>query len=100
MQALPKDIKIKKAYIISVFINDLNWDALSELFKKPFDYPVIKNHAEGFTLFHSKNDPYCPLWHAETVAYELDARLIVKDDQGHFNTEKNSKYTKFPLLLT
>ncbi len=99
LQALPKDIIVKHAYLVAVFINDLNWDSLTELFEKPLDYSLIKKHTQRFTLFHSDNDPYCPMFHAETVQKALNAELIIKKKQGHFSASENPEYVKFPALL-
>lgn len=98
LQALPKDVVIRKAYLVAAFTDDLGWDSLTELFLSPFDYQVIKTHSHGFTLLHADNDPYCPLWHAETIAKELNGELMVEKGQGHFSASKNPSYTQFPIL--
>lgn len=99
LESLPENIRICHTYLVSAFIDDLNWDALTELFIKPFNFEKIKTKSNKFTLIHSDDDPYCPLWHAETLAKKLNGNLIIEKGQGHFNTEKSIEYRRFPFLL-
>jgi len=99
LQSLPNDQKVKACFLISAFKNDLGWDSLDGLFKKPFNYKKIRKKASKFILLHSDDDPYCPLFHAKYITRKLDGKLIVKKGQGHFNLEKNSEYKQFPFLL-
>lgn len=99
LQNLPEGTNIRAAVLVSAFMNDLEWDALSGLFVEPFDFEVIKQHCNKFTYIHSDNDPYCPIGHAEYLATQTEGNLIVYEGQGHFNTELGSQYREFPKLL-
>lgn len=99
LQNLPEDVVIKKAILVSAFKDNLGWDALNGLFEEPFNWEKIKNHTKKIILFHSDNDPYVPLSHAQYLKEKLEAELIVKKGQGHFNLEVGPQYKRFPELL-
>lgn len=100
LQTLPDDVKVDTCYLVGAFRNDLKWDALKDLFVKPFDYEKIKNKAKRFIFIHSDDDPYCPLEHAEFIAEKLDGELVVKKGQKHFSVGSfGEEYREFPFLL-
>lgn len=75
-------------------------DDLSRLFDETYDWELIKTKAKEFIFFHSDNDPYCPLDHAEYLAKELDGELIVMPGEAHFSiSTAGEKYKEFPELL-
>lgn len=83
LEALPEGVKVDTCYLVGAFRNDLKWDALKDLFIKPFDFAKIKTKTNKFIFIHSDNDPYCPLDHAKYLAKELGGELIVKEGQKH-----------------
>ncbi len=100
LQALPENVKVDTCYLVGSFRNDLGWEALKELFLKPFNFDLIKKKARRFVFIHSDNDPYCPLEHAEFLAKKLGGELIVKKGQQHFSIiTYGEKYQQFPFLL-
>lgn len=99
LQHLPENIKVNTCILVGSFKNNLEWEALDGLFEEPFDFKNIKKRAKKFVFIHSDNDPYCPLEHARYLSKQLDGKLIIKKNQGHFNLSKSSKYRRFPLIL-
>jgi predicted alpha/beta hydrolase family esterase len=99
LQHLSPNQKIKAAFLVSAFKDDLGWEALTDLFIEPLDFKTIKAKAGQFIFLHADNDPYCPLQHAEYLAQQVGGQLILKPGQGHFNTEISENYTAFPELL-
>lgn len=101
LEELPEKVVVKKSYLVSAFYNnDYGWDANNYLFKKPFDYPLIRKKSENFVFIHSDNDPYCPLSHAQYLSEKLDGELIIKKGQKHFSVGSyGEKYREFPFLL-
>lgn len=99
LQHLPEDTKVKAAYLVSAFKDDLSWDSLKGLFVEPFDFAKIKSKVEKFIFIHSDNDPYVPLEHAKYLSECLDGELIIMPGQGHFNTERSESYKEFPELI-
>lgn len=99
LQHLPEDVRIKAAYLVSAFKDDLGWDSLIGLFEEPFDFEKIKTKAGKFVFLHSDNDPYVPLEQAQYLSEQVGGELIVKTGQGHFNTELSESYRALPGLL-
>lgn len=100
LQSLPKGKKVDTCYLVGSFRNNLDWDALDDLFLEPFDFDLIKTKAKKFVFIHSDNDPYCPLEHAQYLSEKLGGELIVKPGQFHFSIgTAGEKYKKFPMLL-
>lgn len=100
LEALPDDIKVDTCYLVGSFRNNLDWDALDELFLRPFDFEKIKTKAKKFVFIHSDNDPYCPLDHAKYLSEQVDGELIIKEGQKHFSVGTvGEQYRQFPFLL-
>jgi len=100
LEHLSDDIVIDKTILVSAFNNDLGWPELRELFLEPMDFAKIKKHARKIVLLHSDDDPYISLDQPEYIAKQIDAKLIVKKGQGHFNSKTvEADYAKFPFLL-
>lgn len=100
LENLPEGIVIDKAILVAGFIDNLNWDALNELFIHSFDWDKIKSKCKKFVLIHSDNDPYVPLEHGNVLKKNLGADLILKEGQKHFSVGSfGEEYKKFPLLL-
>lgn len=99
LQSLPVGSKIKAAFFVGAFENDLGWNGLKELFIRPLDFKNIKQKADKFIFIHSDNDPYCPLEQAQHLSEKLGGELFIQKGQGHFNTDSNPKFSKFPYLI-
>ena len=99
LRHLPDDARIRAAYLVSAFKDDLGWESLTGLFEEPFDFEKIKTKANKFVFLHSDNDPYAPLEQARYLSEQVGGELIIKTGQGHFNTELSEAYKEFPLLL-
>jgi uncharacterized protein len=99
LQALPENVKIKKAILVSPFVNNLGWESLNELFDPAVDYAKIKPKAKEFVILHSSNDPYIPQAQAEEISKGLHTTLRIEKNQGHFAISSDPKYKEFPLLL-
>lgn len=99
LEHLPKNRVINKAILVAGFTDDLDYDAVKEMFVKPFDWKKIKTKAKKFVLFHSDDDPYVPLWHGEKLKKYLQGELIIMKGQRHFSTTTAPGYKKFPAVL-
>ncbi|MGV8162737.1 MAG: RBBP9/YdeN family alpha/beta hydrolase [Candidatus Nanoarchaeia archaeon] len=93
--------KINSAFFVAGFTGSLNnkeFDKINKSFAdKKFNWKKIKNNCQEFFVFHSDNDPYVPLTKAEELAKNLDVKVILVKNAGHFN--ESSGYKKFDLLL-
>lgn len=100
LQKLPKDTVIEKAILVAGFKDDLNWEELKMLFKKPFNWEKIKKQAKEFILIHSDNDPYVDLEHGKFLKEKLRGKLVILPGRGHFGiSSMGEKYKQFPELL-
>lgn len=103
LEALPQSVKINAAILVGAFnegmIKSHRWEALKEIFEKPFDYELIKQKSGKFIFVHSKDDPNCPIEQAEDVCKKLDGEMIRFDGMGHFIIHQDPRFDKFPELL-
>ena len=102
LSELPENVVLDKCILVSFFTKDSpggKWELNAKLFDYDFDFEKIKKHAKKFIIVHSDNDPYGPLEDVKNLAQKLDAELIIKKDQRHFNLEKGEQYRQFPFLL-
>ncbi len=92
---------IKAAFFVSGFTGSLDNPSFDKInksfFDNGFDWQKIKCNCPNFFVFHSDNDPYAPLKKSKELAKNLNAKLIIIKNAGHFNEE--SGYTKFELLF-
>jgi len=62
----------------------------------PIDFDKIKEHTNNFLCILSDNDPYVPLNNKEFFEEKFNAKLIIKNDEEHFNeTEKIPEILEF-----
>ena len=99
LQNLPEDVVVDRVFLVSVFKDDLGWPNLKDIFVEPLDWEKIKSGAREIVILQSSNDPHIPLDQAEFIAKKLDAELIVKKGQDHFNVEVGVPFGHFPTLL-
>lgn len=99
LQKLPDDIKVAECVLVAPFTKS-DWEPNSELFDVGYDFSKIRKKSNKFIILHSDTDPYTPLDQPKDLAKKLDARLIIKNGEGHFNLEKGPQYEKFPYLLS
>ncbi|MFH0867777.1 MAG: alpha/beta hydrolase [Candidatus Woesearchaeota archaeon] len=95
------NIKIKASFLVAGFIGPLGneyYDSISKTFtQKEFNWGKIKSNCSNFFVYSSDNDPHVQLSKGHEIAKNLDSKLILVKNAGHFNTQ--SSYTKFELLL-
>lgn len=92
--------KAKAAFFVSGIggkVDNKYWEGMRTFADKKFDWKKIRENCPHFFVYHSDNDPYIPLSHAEALAKNLKTKVILIKGAGHFN--KDSGYTKFERLL-
>ena len=92
--------KIRAAFLVAAyykFIGNDYFDTISKTFMKSFDWEKIKGNCGKFFIYHSDNDMYQPLSMAHGLTDNLNARLKIIKNAGHFN--EKSGYVKFEALL-
>ncbi|MEX2054536.1 MAG: alpha/beta hydrolase [Candidatus Colwellbacteria bacterium] len=88
LETLSEDQKIGGVVMVAGFVDYLGYDELKNYFEVPIDYQKIKSKVkDGFVAIHSDNDEYVDLKNADIFKEELGARVIVKNNMGHFSGE-------------
>lgn len=91
--------KIQKLVLVGTFTDSLGRKELEGLFEEKINYKGARQRSRKVIVMHSDDDPNVPLQQAKQAAQKLQARLIIKNGEGHFNTDHDKKYTEFPELL-
>jgi len=64
----------------------LNFKEIKNFFMIPLNLEKIKNKSKnGFVAIHSDDDPYVSLKYAGIFRERLGAKIIIKQDMGHFS---------------
>lgn len=71
--------------LVAGYTDDLGYAELKNFFVTPIDYEKARRASRSFTLIHSDDDPYVPLFHGEVLKEKLAATLIVKHAMKHFS---------------
>lgn len=104
LEKLPGEIKVNKAVLVAAPVElgskPEYYGYKKDLVANPFNWVKIKSSCKQFYFVYSNNDKYeCGISQGKILQKNLGGELIIKPDQGHFNLEVNSSYTKFPFLL-
>jgi len=97
------NIKIKSAYIVAAPCNKVpsNFPGanLTDLpfVGQRFNWEKIKSRANKFYIFHSDNDPYIDIENSKEIAKQLNEKVILIPNSGHFNAKAG--YLKFEKIL-
>ncbi|MDO8660819.1 MAG: alpha/beta hydrolase [Candidatus Woesearchaeota archaeon] len=93
--------QVNAVFFVGGFTKDLWIGKYSKIidtfFDKPFDWKNIRSKSKKFLIFQSDNDPLVPMSMGKELSQNVEGRLIIVKNAGHFN--KESGYTKFNLLL-
>jgi predicted alpha/beta hydrolase family esterase len=92
--------KCKLAILVGVCYTDLGdeHEKKSGYFDSPWAWDKIKNNAEKFIIFASKNDPYIPIAEPLLIKDKIDAEYHEYINEGHFGSDVNK--TEFPEIIT
>ena len=95
-------LSIAATFLIGPWINFIwypkNNKKIDSFHKVPFDWKKTKKGSRYFEVYQSTNDD-TPISEGKEIAKNLNAKLIIIKNAGHFNTAYDKKYAKFPLLL-
>ena len=86
--------KIKAAFLVSSFDEDLGIPEINNFFDQPFDYEKIKSNK--LYMLSSDNDPYIPLHIAERLSKNLSCKLTVFKGKEHLSNGTGN--LRFPEL--
>lgn len=92
--------KIQAAYLVAGFIGPIDHqfnERVAPIANISLNWDKIRANCPQISVFHSDNDPYLPLQHAEALTKHLNANLHVISNGGHLNG--SSGYLEFPELF-
>lgn len=58
---------------------------------KPINFDKVKSFTDNVIVIFSNNDPYVPLSEKDIFKEKLNAEVIIKNNEGHFNETKEIK---------
>jgi len=93
LEKLPKKTKIGGCIFVAGWFNlkeetyELEEDRkiAEPWIKTPMDFKKIKQHTNHFMAIFSDNDPYVHLDNQKIFKEKLNAKIIIKNNEGHFN---------------
>jgi len=106
LEKLPENIKIKGCVFVAGWFNlkeeasedEEDREIARPWIETPIDFEKVKQHTNNFLAIFSDNDPYVPLSDKEIFKEKLNAEIIIKNNQEHFNeAEKIEEALKFIL---
>ena len=102
LETLGAHEQIGGAVFVAGFTNDLGFPELSNFFKTPINFPLVRSKLKnGLIAIHSDNDPYVPLEFSEILNRELGAEIIIKSGMGHFSgpREEIGSCVELPVVV-
>ncbi len=105
LQSLPENSKIGGVVLLApwVHLTDIAFEDEEDKitaklwFETPLKWEAIKTHAAGFGAIFSDNDPLVPLDDSDIFKNNLEAKIIVEHNKGHFSGSDG--ITKLPSAL-
>jgi predicted alpha/beta hydrolase family esterase len=99
LENLPEGKEIGGAVLVAGWINDPRWEGRTEeklkvvedWYEKPKDYELMKKRCGKFVSIYSTDDPFVPQQNWQEAEKELDAKLIMIENKGHFDDEAGDK---------
>jgi len=92
--------RLKAAFFVATVSGPINHevdDFIKTFTHKLFNWKKITGNCNQFYVLHSDKDPYIPLQQAESLAINLNTKVIMIKNGGHLNSKAGFK--TFPLLL-
>lgn len=101
LEQLPDNKKVDGVVMVAGFTDYLGYNELESFFQTPINFKEIKQHCNKFIAINSDNDPYVSLSQSEIFKKELDAKVIVKHQMGHFSgkIEDEKSCLKLPAVV-
>ena len=101
LEQLPENIKIKACIFVAPWMH-LDKKTIEEegeevvkiakpWIETPIDFEKVKKHTPNFLTIFSDNDFYVPLSDSEIFKEKLNAKIIIKNNEEHFNETKEIK---------
>ncbi len=102
LEILPDDLEIGGAVLVAPWVKLKNLEpgerpVATEWLEKPIDWPSVRRHCNNFTVLYSDNDPYVIVENAKIFERNLNAKLVLDPQKGHFSEDEG--ITELPSVL-
>lgn len=96
LEKLPEKIKVGGAVFVAGWFHLNDLEAEEEKIARPWieipiNFQKVITHTTQFLAVFSDNDPYVPLSDSKIFEEKLKARIIIKDNEEHFNKTEQIK---------
>jgi uncharacterized protein len=96
LEKLPERSKIGGAIFVAGWFNLMGIEKEEEKIAMPWienqiDFEKVKKHTNNFLAIFSNNDPYVPLSNSDVFREKINAEIVIKDNEGHFNETQEIK---------
>ena len=100
LEKLPQNVKIAGCVFVAGWFNLKGLDKEEEKIAEPWlktkiNFDKVKKHCNNFLAIFSDNDPFVVLNNTKLFKHELNAKIIIKKNEGHFN-----ETLKIPEIMT
>lgn len=93
---------ISATFLVAPWINFIwyskGYKKIDSFHEIPFNWEKTRQGSRYFEVYQSTNDD-TPVSEGKEIAKNLNTKLIIVKNAGHFNVAHNKKFIKFPLLL-
>lgn len=99
LEQLPENIKIAGCIFVAGWFNlkketyevEEDRKIAEPWIKTPINLEKVKKHTQNFLSIFSDNDPYIPLSDSKIFKEKLNAKIIIKNNEEHFNETQEIK---------
>ena len=103
LEELKENEKIGGVVLVAGFTEDLGvgYEKLKNFFERSIDFEKIKTKSKYFVAIHSDDDPFVPVKHGDVFKEKLGAKLIIKQNMGHFSgpVDHTKSITSLPDVI-
>lgn len=93
LESLPEEMKIGGAVFLAGWVHLTNEayeaegdeEIAKSWLETPIDWNKIKTHSNKFVAIFSDDDPFVPLSDSEIFKNNLDAKIVIEHNKGHFS---------------
>ncbi len=97
LESLPEKSKVGGCVFVAGFSRNIGYPELKTFYGPKIDFEKIKKYTKKFTAIMSDNDPVVPRERGLELKKQLNAKLIVEHNKGHFNAIDG--VTQLPVVL-
>jgi len=107
IESLPNNISVGGAVFVAGFLkrltnledDDIVRDVVKHWLETPIDLVKVQSHLLKAVAIFSDNDPYVPMDNQDLVRDQLNAKIIIEHNKGHFSGNDSDQTFNLPIVL-